>query len=186
MAKASGQRYPGDLVSAEPSAGERIDAEYKVLEYPRSHRKELRLWLRLLTCTKLMETEIRQRLRDEFGMTLPRFDLMAQLERAADGLSLSELSERLMVTNGNVTGLVERLAREGFVSRVIDEKDRRAARVHLTEAGRGLFGRMALAHRAWISDLFAGVAADKQDELWDDLGDVKVSIYQAMERPPQP
>ena len=157
---------------------QRLDAETKVLEHPRGHKDEIRLWLRLLTCTKLVENTIRQRLRDEFQVTLPRFDLMAQLERTADGLSPSEISERLMVSNGNVTGLVERLSKEGLVVRVINSEDRRAARVHLTEKGHALFARMAVAHRAWISELFGGLGSLQQKELWEDLGRLKTSVRQ--------
>ena len=89
-----------------------LDAETKVAERPDDHEAELRLWLRLLTLSTLIESEVRRRLRKEFATTLPRFDLMAQLERAHDGMSLNELSKRMMVTNGNVTGLVERLVSE--------------------------------------------------------------------------
>ena len=92
-----------------------LDAETKVAERPADHEAELRLWLRLLTCTTLIEGEVRRRLRDEFDVTLPRFDLMAQLDKAPNGMTLGELSQRMMVSNGNVTGLVERLAQAGLI-----------------------------------------------------------------------
>mgnify|MGYP003658615217 CR=1 FL=1 len=100
-----------------------IDAESKVGESPQDHRAELRLWLRLLTCANLVEAEIRKRLREQFGTTLPRFDLMAQLERSSDGILLGELSRRMMVSNGNVTGLVDRLVQEGLIERQVSEHD---------------------------------------------------------------
>ena len=86
-----------------------LDAETKAAEQPEDHRDELRLWLRLLTCTTLIEGEVRKRLRARFDVTLPRFDLMAQLDKAPEGLTLSDLSKRMMVSNGNLTALVERL-----------------------------------------------------------------------------
>ena len=86
-----------------------LDAETKVAERPDDHKTELRLWLRLLTCTTLIENEVRRRLRDNFDITLPRFDLLAQLDRTPNGMTLGELSQRMMVSNGNVTGLVDRL-----------------------------------------------------------------------------
>src|SRR5262249_7076429 len=86
-----------------------LDAETKVAERPHDHKDELRLWLRLFTCKELIESEVRKHLREDFQFTLPRFDLMAQLDRAHKGMTLGELSQRMMVTNGNVTGLVERL-----------------------------------------------------------------------------
>lgn len=134
-----------------------IDAESKVAEAPGDHKAELRLWLRLLASTTLIETEIRRRLREEFGVTLPRFDLMAQLERRPEGMTLGELSRRMMVTNGNVTGLVERLVFEGAISRERDRNDRRAHLVRLTESGRKQFAKMARAHEDWIAELAGGL-----------------------------
>ena len=95
----------------------RLDAETKVSERPGDHKTELRLWLRLLTCTTLIENEVRRRLRDNFDITLPRFDLLAQLDRAPDGMTLGELSQRMMVSNGNITGLVDRLVGQGLIRR---------------------------------------------------------------------
>ena len=103
-----------------------LDAETKVAERPDDHKAELRLWLRLLTCTTLIESEVRRRLRDSFDVTLPRFDLMAQLDRAPNGMTLGELSQRMMVSNGNVTGLVERLVEQGLIDRRPAPNDRRA------------------------------------------------------------
>lgn len=134
-----------------------IDAETKVADAPADHKDELRLWLRLLATTTVIETEVRRRLREQFEVTLPRFDLMAQLDRKPAGMTLGELSRRMMVTNGNVTGLVERLVTEGLISRVEDERDRRSRRVRLTEAGARHFRRMARAHENWIADLFGGL-----------------------------
>ncbi len=94
-----------------------LDAETKVSERPDDHKTELRLWLRLLTCTTLIENEVRRRLRDQFDITLPRFDLLAQLDRAPNGMTLGELSQRMMVSNGNITGLVDRLAEQGLIRR---------------------------------------------------------------------
>lgn len=125
----------------------------------------LRLWLRLFATANLVEAELSRRLRAEFSMTLPRFDLMAQLDKAAEALTLGELSRRLMVTNGNVTGLVDRLAEDGLVERRVRRADRRSATVRLTEAGEALFREMAKAHRGWVAELFAGVDAPSQSQL---------------------
>ena len=112
-----------------------LDAETKVAERPDDHKTELRLWLRMLTCTTLIEGEVRRRLREHFDVTLPRFDLLAQLDRAPDGMTLGELSRRMMVTNGNITGLVDRLEEQGLVKRRTSPHDRRSQFVSLT-AGR--------------------------------------------------
>src|SRR5690606_3017733 len=106
-----------------------IDAESQLQGSSDNHQQELRVWLRLLTCANLIESEIRSRLREHFDTTLPRFDLMAQLERSEDGILLGELSRRMMVSNGNITGLVDRLVQSGLIERRVLETDRRAARV---------------------------------------------------------
>lgn len=156
-----------------------LDAESKVAEHPNEHKVELRLWLRLLTSASLIEVEIRQRLREHFGTTLPRFDLLAQLERAEDGLLLGELSRRMMVSNGNVTGLVERLVRAGLIERNALEADRRAVRVRLTPKGRRAFDEMAAAHAEWIGELFAGLNEADQLAIWSRLGGLKQSVLEA-------
>mgnify|MGYP003606575657 FL=1 len=137
------------------------------------HPEELRLWLRLLTCTQLVERELRTRLRDEFETTLPRFDLMAQLERVPSGLRMSELSRRMMVTGGNVTGITDQLEAEGLVERVPVEGDRRAFSVRLTPAGRKQFKAMAERHESWIVDAFAGLSSTEIQALHQLLGKVK-------------
>ena len=103
----------------------------------------MRLWLRLFTCKELIETEVRRRLRDSFEVTLPRFDLLAQLDRAPKGMTLGELSQRMMVSNGNVTGLVDRLVEQGLIDRRPSPNDRRAQIVSLTAEGRRFFRAMA-------------------------------------------
>jgi len=137
------------------------------------HPEALRLWLRLLTCTQIIEKQVRGSLRDRFDTTLPRFDLMAQLERAPDGLKMNELSRRMMVTGGNVTGITDQLAAEGLVDRVDVEGDRRACRVRLTAKGRKLFDDMALQHEGWIVDAFAGLTEREIATLHKLLGKVK-------------
>jgi DNA-binding MarR family transcriptional regulator len=133
------------------------------------HHESLRLWLRLLTCTHLVETHVRKALAKEFKTTLPRFDLMAQLERAPDGLQMGELSRRMLVTGGNVTGIVDQLERGGLLVRTEDPADRRAYRVKLTKEGRRLFGLMAAEHETWIVKLFSGIPKREQRALTESL-----------------
>jgi DNA-binding MarR family transcriptional regulator len=137
------------------------------------HPEALRLWLRMLTCTQLVEKEVRAQLRERFDTTLPRFDLMAQLERAPEGLKMNELSRRMMVTGGNVTGITDQLAAEGLVDRVDVEGDRRAYRVRLTPKGRKLFHDMAAQHEGWIVEAFAGLSERDISSLYRLLGKVK-------------
>src|SRR5687767_14029224 len=126
------ERYEGGVEKRmDQSSTIPLDAETKVSERPDDHKTELRLWLRLLTCTTLIENEVRRRLRDNFDITLPRFDLLAQLERAPDGMTLGELSQRMMVSNGNITGLVDRLCEQGLISRRPSPSDRRVQIVSL-------------------------------------------------------
>ncbi len=137
------------------------------------HPETLRLWLRMLTCTQLVEKQVRNRLRERFDTTLPRFDLMAQLERAPDGLRMNELSRRMMVTGGNVTGITDQLVTEGLVERVDVPGDRRAYRVRLTTSGRRQFRDMAEQHEDWIVQAFVGLAERDVTTLHRLLGKVK-------------
>ncbi|MBN9372897.1 MarR family transcriptional regulator [Hydrogenophaga sp. YM1] len=137
------------------------------------HAHELRLWLRLLTCSQLIEKRVRAGLREHFDTTLPRFDLMAQLERHPDGLKMKELSHRLMVTGGNVTGITDQLVAEGLVERTGVEGDRRAFRVRLTERGRRAFTQMAEQHEHWIVEAFEGLSPRDLEQLYKLLGKVK-------------
>lgn len=159
-----------------------LDAEAKALEAPADHKDELRLWLRMLTCTNLIETTIRRRLRDGFDETLPRFDLMAQLDRAQDGMTLSELAQRMMVSNGNLTALVERLVDAGHLTRRASPTDRRAQMVALTASGRRAFRKMAAAHEDWIADLMAGLNAKDVADLMRALGKLKTSARRAADK----
>jgi DNA-binding MarR family transcriptional regulator len=144
------------------------------------HPDELRLWLRLLTCTQLIEKQVRNELREQFATTLPRFDLMSQLERAPEGLKMNELSLRMMVTGGNVTGITDQLVTEGLVERVDVAGDRRAWRVRLTTRGRKLFNDMAQQHEAWICDAFASLSPKEINQLHKLLGKVKQHSHQQM------
>ena len=157
-----------------------LDAETKVVERPGDHQAELRLWLRILTCTTLIEGEVRRRLRESFGVTLPRFDLLAQLDKTPGGMTLGQLSSRMMVSNGNVTGLAERLVAQGLLDRKPSASDRRAQIVSLTAEGRRTFRAMARAHEHWIADLFADLTVDEIDELMRLLAKTKGSARRAL------
>ena len=127
--------------------------------------RALRIWLRLLTCTQMIERVVRSRLREQFATTLPRFDLMAQLERHAGGLKMNELSRLLMVTGGNVTAIVDLLEKEGLVERLDEPADRRAFRIRLTKAGERSFTEMARAHEEWVVGMLSGLSRREQDDL---------------------
>jgi DNA-binding MarR family transcriptional regulator len=157
-----------------------LDAETKVAERPDDHKTELRLWLRLLTCTTLIENEVRRRLRENFDVTLPRFDLLAQLDRAPNGMTLGELSQRMMVSNGNITGLVDRLVAQDLISRKQDPNDRRVQIVKLTAAGRRFFRTMARANADWIGELLGDLSASDIDGLMRLLAKTKACARKAV------
>lgn len=140
---------------------------------------ELRVWLRLLTCANLIERRVRQNLRDRFDITLPRFDLLAQLDREPEGLALGEISRRLMVSNGNVTGLIERLVAEGLIDRRSAPGDRRIQIVRLTRAGKAAFDAMTPVHREWITSVMSGLDRHELATLLDLLGRLKNSAGRA-------
>ena len=147
-----------------------VDPESRVHD---AHHDALRLWLRLFTCTQLIERVIRARLRRDFNTTLPRFDLMAQLQRNPDGLKMGELSKRLLVTGANVTGITDQLVGEGLVKRESIEGDRRAFSVRLTPKGKRVFDAMAAAHERWVIELTAGMNDSKRNALYSLLGQFK-------------
>jgi DNA-binding MarR family transcriptional regulator len=141
-------------------------------------RSSVRLWLRLLKCTNMIESNVRGRLREEFDTTLPRFDMLAQLDAADNeaGLTMGELSRRLMVTNGNLTGLTERLVKEKLVSRSVSPNDRRTQLVRLTANGKRALQEMAADHRSWIRSMFAGLDQKEISELYRLIGRLKDSV----------
>ena len=147
-----------------------LDAESRVTD---DSHQSLRLWLRMLSCTNLVEAEIRSRLRTEFGITLPRFDLMAQLDRHPEGLRMGELSKRLMVTGGSITGITDQLEQEGLVVRDAVPDDRRAYSVRLTAAGRRAFKRVASVHEGWITELMAGLSGAERSAMCELLATMK-------------
>ena len=128
-------------------------------------KERLRLWIRLLRASRTIEAELRERLRQEFDTTLPRFDVMAALYRVPEGMLMSGLSRFLLVSNGNVTGIVDRLVSEGLVARARRNGDRRTSMVRLTEAGVTQFRAMASAHEGWIGELLGGVSEDDTRRL---------------------
>jgi DNA-binding MarR family transcriptional regulator len=149
------------------------DAETRVHH---DHHLSVRLWLRMLACTNRIENVVRQNLQAKFETTLPRFDLMAQLERAPRGLKMSELSQRMMVTGGNVTGITDGLEKDGLVVREVDPTDRRVFYVKLSAEGQRQFRRMAAEHEQWVIELFEGISVKNKKMLVELLGELKQTI----------
>ena len=128
-------------------------------------RRRLRTWLRILRLTRRAENHLREFLRSECDTTLPRFDVMAALHRAGRPMKMSELSDRLLVSNGNATAVVDRLERDGLAVRVASESDRRVKHVTLSDAGRTRFESLARAHEAEVDKLFASLGHDDLDTM---------------------
>ena len=143
----------------------------------------LKLWLRMLATTTQIEAEIRRRLREQFGISLACFDYMAQLYRYQDGLKMRALSRYLMVTGGNVTGLTDELERDGLVAREAHPDDRRAWIVCLTTKGHRAFEAMAQQHEQWILELFAGLDAKTVQQLYTQLGALRVQLVRTERLP---
>ena len=146
-------------------------------------KQELRVWLRMLSTTKLISQEIRRRLRAEFGATLPQFDLLAQLDREPDGLRLGEISKRTMVTNGNITGLVERLEADGLLYRETPGDDRRVTVARLTDAGRRAFAEMAAVHETWLREMMADVDHGTFSVLARNIDQIQLSVRNHLSEP---
>jgi DNA-binding MarR family transcriptional regulator len=148
--------------------------------------QSLKVWLRLLSCSTQVETVIRKRLRQEAGITLARFDFLAQLHRYPDGLRMSVLSKYLMVTGGNVTGLADELEKEGLVARSAEPDDRRSMRVALTRKGRRVFDKLAATHESWVIAMFDGVPKSDMRQLYDLLGQLRVQLNVEQTLSPSP
>lgn len=138
--------------------------------------ESLRLWLKLLACTNLIESDLRARMRSGFDSTLPRFDMMSQLWRHPDGLKMGELSRLLMVTGGNITGITDQLAKEGLVTREPLASDRRAFLVRLTADGRRQFRHMAAQHEAWIAEILSRLTETDRRKLHRLMGVLKDAL----------
>ncbi|MDC0403895.1 MarR family transcriptional regulator [Porticoccaceae bacterium] len=151
-----------------------LDSEHRGSD---SEHKSLRLWLRLLTCSNLVENHLRAKLRTEFNSTLPRFDLMAQLHRYPEGMRMGDLSKLMMVSGGNVTGICNQLEKEQVVVREVCSGDRRAFVVKLSKKGQRLFDKMSVAHESWLVELFAELQESDTGKLMDGLGQIKKSIH---------
>ena len=136
----------------------------------------VRLWLRLLTCSLTIEKRIRRRLADEFDTTLPRFDVLAALDRRADGMTMGELSQALLVSGGNLTALVRQLQSLRYLEMERDPQDRRSWVVKITEPGRRHFRQVAEEHHHWIGAMFAGLSAEHSAQLYDLLAELKGSL----------
>lgn len=141
------------------------------------HSKEsLRTWLRLLSCETVIEQQLRTLLRQNFAITLPQFDVLSELERAGDRLTMSQLSKELMVSNGNVTGVIDRLEKTGFAKRVRAEHDRRVQYIELTSRGRKEFNKMAIQHEKWLADLLSDLSLNQMSQLQDLLLTARKSV----------
>jgi DNA-binding MarR family transcriptional regulator len=156
-----------------------MDAETRAA---REDHGAIRLWLRMLATNRLVETRTRRLLQERFATTLPRFDLMAQLERAPQGLRMGELSKRMMVTGGNVTGITDMLEDEGLVERTAAPGDRRAWLVRLTPAGRRAFSAMAQEHERWVVEAFAELSGREMSAMAALLARLKTHVRALEER----
>jgi DNA-binding MarR family transcriptional regulator len=142
-----------------------VNAPLPVRQLDADSKARLRLWIRLLRASRLIEGVARERLKSQFNATLPRFDVMAALLRQPEGMLMSEISRFLMVSNGNVTGIVDRLVSDGFVVRSQRNGDRRTSFISLTRKGRSVFAEMAAAHETWVDELLGGITARDADQL---------------------
>lgn len=163
-----------------------IDAETKVGDAPEDHHDQLRLWLRLFSVTRLVENEVRSRLQGEFDVTFPRFDILSQIYRMPEGLILGELSQRLMVSPGNITSVIKRLEEDGLILRTQNPDDRRESIVQMTPLGREKFAEMAAAHEEWIRNLTAGLGPADVKSLLSLLQKTKTSVRRALVKDVKP
>jgi DNA-binding MarR family transcriptional regulator len=146
-------------------------------------RQRLRLWLRLLRATRAIEAELRERLRVQFSITLPQFDVLAALARKDTGITMTELSRMLIVSNGNVTGIIDRLVSDRMVTRRASPDDRRSFLVRLTPKGRSAFAAIAHAHQQWIDRMLSDFNSDEAETIIAHLDGLGTRIRNGGSRP---
>jgi DNA-binding MarR family transcriptional regulator len=161
---------------SQPATGEAPSALPEKHNDAVSEPAAVRLWLRLLTCSLTIEKRVRRRLADEFHTTLPRFDVLAALHRRPEGMTMGELSQALLVSGGNLTALVRQLERQGHLTMERDPGDRRSWLVSISDAGRAHFREVAIEHQHWIAGMFAGMSADRSQQLYELLAELKESL----------
>ena len=155
---------------------DKVRTAIEKLEKTPRRKMALRIWLRLLTSAQLIEQQVRGRFRTEFDTTLPRFDVMAALARNPDGQTMGDISDWLLVSSGNITGIISRLENDGLVTRTRSAGDRRTHLVRLSRKGKEEFGRMSSAHEKWIKNLLSGMTRKEMATLDELLTKVKVSL----------
>ena len=139
-------------------------------------KRALRVWLGLLTSSQLIEKQVRARFRAEFDTTLPRFDVMAALAREPKGQTMGDISRWLLVSSGNITGIVARLEADGLVTRSRSVDDHRTHLVRLSRKGQAEFDRMSSTHEQWIKELLCGITRQEMATLDELLRKVKVCL----------
>jgi len=144
-------------------------------------KQSLRVWLKLLKASSMIDSQLRRRLREHYGSTLPRFDVMSALDRHPDGLKMSEISGLLRVSNGNVTGIVDRLVEDKLVKRVQSPTDRRVLKIQLTKSGKSAFNTQAAAHETWVDELLSGLGGKHLLALNNMLDDINQHIENSTE-----
>jgi DNA-binding MarR family transcriptional regulator len=161
---------------AKPPASEKVPVDDGHLQ--------VRVWLRMLGSANVVLGQLRRALREEFDITMPAFDLLAQVHRPPQGPTMGQLSQRLMVSKGNVSDLVERLETKGLILRRIDDEDGRVQHVHLTPEGEALVERMLPAHRAWLKDMMTGLDEESLVQLYQLIGAFKTTLVANTTRKP--
>jgi DNA-binding MarR family transcriptional regulator len=162
-------------MTSNKNTGASSDLETRLIE---QDHHSIKLWLRLLTCSSLIERKLRTALREEFNTTLPRFDFLAQLDRVPEGLSMGELSNRMMVSGGNVSGIAGQLVKEGLISRRAVPENRRTFIVKLSPKGRRFFQKMAVRHEQWVISLLGELSMKDVNQIMGLLGEVKTTLEQ--------
>ena len=156
--------------------GGKVQTAINKLEQTPRRKMALRIWLRLLVSSQLIEKRVRTRFRTEFDTTLPRFDVMAALARNPEGQTMGDVSRWLLVSSGNITGIISRLVRDGLVTRTQSPSDQRSHLVKLSPKGEAAFERMSQAHENWVRDMITGVSREEMATLDELLTKVKVSL----------
>lgn len=142
----------------------------------RRQKAETRFWLQILNVHHLIYNDLNARLINESGLSIAKFDVLAQLYRFPEGISMGALSKKLKVTNGNVSGLVTRLEADGYVRRSVEPNDRRSFRASITPVGKAVFEKAMAKHQTEIGRKLSRIPLEAIEAMTGDLKQITDQI----------
>lgn len=145
--------------------------------YTERQRESLKLWIELLRYSSKLEQIIDDKLRQNYGQNISRFDVLSQLVREHDtGLTVGELAGRLIASKGNITGLLDRMRKDDLINKQTKSDDKRSYMVQITEKGLNLFNEMAENNALWVEQALKSLDVDNMKDFTQFLNEARNSL----------